>query len=290
MIKNSLILIGENAIKASKTQISNKLKNKVLKKFEDLIRTNKKKILIENMKDINFARRKKLKENMIMRLELNNKKIESMMLSIRTIASLKDPVNFTESRWKVPNGLKIQRVTVPIGVIGIIYESRPNVTSDVSSLCFKSGNCVILRGGSEAYFSNKIISQLFRKSLNFFKIDKNFVQFVESKDRSAVKFMLSKMRKYIDVIIPRGGKNLVKMVKNYSNVPVILMDQWRRYEHCKSEKKPNKLNRPVYYLNNFDDLEICLNHLKTSYDTDFSDFVYKGHFKENIHNKILNLI
>ena len=221
MIKNSLILIGENAIKASKTQISNKLKNKVLKKFEDLIRTNKKKILIENMKDINFARRKKLKENMIMRLELNNKKIESMMLSIRTIASLKDPVNFTESRWKVPNGLKIQRVTVPIGVIGIIYESRPNVTSDVSSLCFKSGNCVILRGGSEAYFSNKIISQLFRKSLNFFKIDKNFVQFVESKDRSAVKFMLSKMRKYIDVIIPRGGKNLVKMVKNYSNVPVI---------------------------------------------------------------------
>ena len=221
MIKNSLILIGENAIKASKTQISNKLKNKVLKKFEDLIRTNKKKILIENMKDIDFARRKKLKENMIMRLELNNKKIESMMLSIRTIASLKDPVNFTESRWKVPNGLKIQRVTVPIGVIGIIYESRPNVTSDVSSLCFKSGNCVILRGGSEAYFSNKIISQLFRKSLNFFKIDKNFVQFVESKDRSAVKFMLSKMRKYIDVIIPRGGKNLVKMVKNYSNVPVI---------------------------------------------------------------------
>ena len=221
MIKDNLVLVGEKALKASKNHISNELKVKVLKKFEDLIRTNKKKILIENMKDINFAKKKKLKENMIRRLELNNKKIEGMMLSIRTIASLKDPVNFTESSWKVPNGLKIQRVTVPIGVIGIIYESRPNVTSDVSSLCFKSGNCVILRGGSEAYFSNKIISQLFRKSLSFFKIDKNFVQFVESKDRSAVKFMLSKMRKYIDVIIPRGGKNLVKMVKNYSNVPVI---------------------------------------------------------------------
>ena len=150
------------------------------------------------MKDINFAKKKKLKENMIRRLELNNKKIEGMMLSIRTIASLKDPVNYTESSWKVPNGLKIQRVTVPIGVIGIIYESRPNVTSDVSSLCFKSGNCVILKGGSEAYFSNKIISQLFRKSLNFYKIDKNFVQFVESKDRGAVKFMLSKMRSKIE--------------------------------------------------------------------------------------------
>ena len=221
MIKNNLVLVGEKALKASKNHISNELKVKVLKKFEDLIRTNKKKILIENMKDINFAKKKKLKENMIRRLELNNKKIEGMMLSIRTIASLKDPVNYTESSWKVPNGLKIQRVTVPIGVIGIIYESRPNVTSDVSSLCFKSGNCVILKGGSEAYFSNKIISQLFRKSLNFYKIDKNFVQFVESKDRGVVKFMLSKMRKYIDVIIPRGGKNLVKMVKNYSNVPVI---------------------------------------------------------------------
>ena len=221
MIKESLILIGKKALKASKNQISSKLKVKVLKKFEDLIRINKRKILIENKKDINFAKRKKLKENMIKRLELNNNKIDNMMLSIRTIAKLKDPVNLQESSWKVPNGLKIHRVTVPIGVIGIIYESRPNVTSDVSSLCFKSGNCVILRGGSEAHFSNKIISQLFRKSLNFFKIDKNFVQFVESKDRGAVKFMLSKMRKYIDVIIPRGGKNLVKMVKNYSNVPII---------------------------------------------------------------------
>ena len=221
MIKDSLILVGEKALKASKNQISSKLKVKVLKKFEDLIRINKTKILIENKKDINFAKRKKLKENMIKRLELSNKKIEGMMLSIRTIAKLKDPVNLKEASWKVPNGLKIHRVTVPIGVIGIIYESRPNVTSDVSSLCFKSGNCVILRGGSEAYFSNKIISQLFRKSLSFFKIDKNFVQFIESKDRGVVKFMLSKMRKYIDVIIPRGGKNLVKMVENYSNVPII---------------------------------------------------------------------
>ena len=123
---------------------------------------------------------------MIKRFELDNNKIDNMMLSIRTIAKLKDPVNLQESSWKVPNGLKIHRVTVPIGVIGIIYESRPNVTSDVSSLCFKSGNCVILRGGSEAHFSNKIISQLFRKSLNFFKIDKNFVQFVESKDRGCL--------------------------------------------------------------------------------------------------------
>ena len=103
----------------------------------------------------------------------------------------------------------------------MIYESRPNVTSDVSTLCFKSGNCVILRGGSEAYFSNKILANLFRKSLEKYKISKNFVQFIENKNRKLVDYMLSKMSKYIDVIIPRGGKSLVKKVQDLSSVPVI---------------------------------------------------------------------
>ena len=103
----------------------------------------------------------------------------------------------------------------------MIYESRPNVTADVSTLCFKSGNCVILRGGSEAYFTNKILANYFRTSLAQHKIDKNFVQFIEKKDRKLVDFMLSKMSRYIDVVIPRGGKNLVKKVQELSNVAVI---------------------------------------------------------------------
>jgi glutamate-5-semialdehyde dehydrogenase len=112
-------------------------------------------------------------------------------------------------------------VTIPIGVIGVIFESRPNVTSDVASLCFKSGNAVILKGGSEAINTNRILAKLFRQALKKNKVDENYIQFVDSKDRKMVDIMLSKMKKYIDVIIPRGGKNLVKRVQDFSTVPII---------------------------------------------------------------------
>ena len=213
--------IGKKAKIAFKYKINNKVKNKVLKDYCKLIIKNKNKIVDENKKDIKVAKKKKLKENLIKRLSLNNIKIKSITKSIRTIANFKDPIDQELDKWIRPNGLKIKRVTIPIGVIGVIYESRPNVTADVSTLCFKSGNCVILRGGSEAYFSNKILANLFRKSLEINKIDKNFVQFIENKNRKLVDFMLSKMNKYIDVIIPRGGKNLVKKVQNLSSIPVI---------------------------------------------------------------------
>ena len=213
--------IGKKAKIAFKSKIKNKLKNKVLKDYCKLIVKNKNKILNENKKDIKVAEKKKLKENLIERLSLNHNKIESIIKSIRTIANFKDPIDQELDKWIRPNGLKIKKVTIPIGVIGIIYESRPNVTADVSTLCFKSGNCVILRGGSEAYFSNKILASLFRKSLEINKINKNFVQFIENKNRKLIDFILSKMSRYIDVIIPRGGKNLVKKVQNLSSVPVI---------------------------------------------------------------------
>ena len=213
--------IGQNSKIAFRSKINSKKKNKVLKDFCSLINKNKQKIILENKKDIKFAKSKKLKENLIKRLSLNSEKIKSIIKSINTVIKLKNPVDIELSKWKRPNGLKIKRVTIPIGIIGIIYESRPNVTADVSALCFKSGNCVILRGGSEAYFSNKILANLFRQSLKKNKININFVQFVESKDRKLVDFMLSKMDKYIDVIIPRGGKNLVKKVQDLSSVPVI---------------------------------------------------------------------
>ena len=220
MSKN-LEKIGTNAKIAFQNKISNKKKNKVLNYYIQLIKKNQNKILVENTKDIKIAKSKKLKENLIKRLALNNDKISSIIKSIETIAKFKDPVDVDIETWKRPNGLKIKKVSIPIGIIGVIYESRPNVTSDVSTLCFKSGNCVILRGGSEAYFSNKILANLFRKSLEKYKINKNFVQFIENKNRKLVDYMLSKMSKYIDVIIPRGGKNLVKKVQDLSSVPVI---------------------------------------------------------------------
>jgi len=220
MSKN-LEKIGINAKIAFQNKISNKKKNKVLNYYIQLIKKNQNKILVENTKDIKIAKSKKLKENLIKRLALNNDKISSIIKSIETIAKFKDPVDVDIETWKRPNGLKLKKVSIPIGIIGVIYESRPNVTSDVSTLCFKSGNCVILRGGSEAYFSNKILADLFRKSLEKNKINKNFVQFIENKNRKLVDYMLSKMSKYIDVIIPRGGKSLVKKVQDLSSVPVI---------------------------------------------------------------------
>ena len=220
-MSKTLEKIGTNAKIAFQNKISNRKKNKVLNYYIQLILKNQNKILVENSKDIKIAKSKKLKENLIKRLTLNSDKISSIIKSIETIAKFKDPVDVDIETWSRPNGLKLKKVSIPIGIIGVIYESRPNVTSDVSTLCFKSGNCVILRGGSEAYFSNKILANLFRKSLEKNKINKNFVQFIENKNRKLVDYMLSKMSKYIDVIIPRGGKNLVKKVQDLSSVPVI---------------------------------------------------------------------
>ncbi len=198
-----------------------KKKNKVLKDYSLLIQKNKDLIIKENKKDIKNANKKKLKDNLIKRLYLDNKKILSITNSIKKIIRLKDPTNVVLEKWKRSNGLNISKVSIPIGIIGVIYESRPNVTSDVASLCFKSGNSVILKGGSEAFNSNRILSNLFRKSLKMNKVDQNFVQFIDIKKRSVVDFLLTKMSKFVDVIIPRGGKGLVKKVQDLSTIPTI---------------------------------------------------------------------
>ena len=220
-MKNQIINIGLKSKKAFSFQINSKKKNKVLKDYFHLIKKNKKLIINQNKKDINNAIKKRIKENLINRLILNDKKILEIVSSIKEIIRLKDPTNIILEKWKRPNGLIISKVSIAIGVIGVIYESRPNVTSDVASLCFKSGNSVILKGGSEAFYSNKILSKLFRESLKKNKVDENFVQFIEIKKRSVVDFLLTKMKKYIDIIIPRGGKGLVKKVNTLSNVPTI---------------------------------------------------------------------
>ena len=220
-MKNLLINIGKKSKKAFSNQINSKKKNKILKDYYRLIEKNKKLILNENKKDIKNALKKKIKDNLVKRLILDDKKISDIINSIKKIIKLKDPTNIVLEKWKRPNGLNISKVSIPIGVIGIIYESRPNVTSDVASLCFKSGNPVILKGGSEAFYSNLILSKLFRKSLKKNKVDENFIQFIDIKKRTVVDFLLTKMSRFIDVIIPRGGKGLVKKVQDLSTVPTI---------------------------------------------------------------------
>jgi glutamate-5-semialdehyde dehydrogenase len=214
-------LIGQNARKAALEKINTKVKNKILKEYALLLDEEKNSIIRANSKDIKFALKKGLKNSLIDRLTIDHKKLDNIKKSINKITKLKDPIDNTLEKWSRPNGLKIKRVSIPIGVIGVIYESRPNVTSDVASLCFKSGNAVILKGGSEAINTNKILAKLFRKALKKNKVNENFIQFVDSKDRKMVDFMLSKMKDYIDVIIPRGGKNLVKRVQEFSTVPIV---------------------------------------------------------------------
>ena len=220
-MKSLLLNIGKKSKKALYCHLNLKKKNKVLKEYYELIKKNKKRIINENEKDIKNSIKKKLKDNLIKRLALNNNKIEDMIYSIKKIIKLKDPTNIVLKKWKRPNGLNISKVSIPLGVIGVIYESRPNVTSDVASLCFKSGNPVILKGGSEAFYSNKILSNLFRRSLKKNLLDENFVQFIDIKNRNVVDFLLTKMNKFIDVIIPRGGKGLVKKVQDLSTIPTI---------------------------------------------------------------------
>ena len=220
-MKNLLIKIGKDSKKALSNQVTTKKKNKVLKDYYQLIEKNKEKIINENKKDVKKANQKKLEENLVKRLELNDKKILDILNTIKNIIKLKDPTNQILKKWKRPNGLNISKVTIPMGVIGVIYESRPNVTSDVASLCFKSGNPVILKGGFEAFHTNRILSKFFRISLKKNKVDKNFIQFIELRSRKVVDIILTKMNNFIDVIIPRGGKSLVKKIQNICNLPVI---------------------------------------------------------------------
>ncbi len=213
--------IGEKA-KIASNHMSNldiKKRNSVLKQFCINLKNSKKLILQANQKDLLNA--KKNKSIMIDRLTLDENKINNIINSVKKIIKFKDPLGKILETWKRPNGIVIKKISLPIGVIAVIYESRPNVTSDVSSLCFKTGNVVILRGGSEAFFSNKILFDLFRKALKKKNCNVDSVQFIAKKNRKNVDYLLSKMENYVDIIVPRGGKSLVKKVKQKSKVPII---------------------------------------------------------------------
>ena len=211
--------IGKNAKKAFKDLkgVKHSKIKKVLENYNKSLLNNKHKIIKENYKDVKNAKRK----HFIDRLILNEKRIEGIRHSINEIAKFRNPIGQVLETWKRPNKLNIKKISTAIGVIGVIYESRPNVTADVAALCLKSGNCSILRGGSEAINSNKLLANLFREVLQKNNINKNSVQFIENKDRKIVDGLLSKMRKYVDVIVPRGGKGLVAKVQKFSNIHVI---------------------------------------------------------------------
>jgi glutamate-5-semialdehyde dehydrogenase len=178
-------------------------------------------IAAANKRDLAAAEASGLSGAMLDRLTLNDARIEAMASGIESIMELPDPVGRVLASWDRPNGLKIQRVSVPLGVIGIIYESRPNVTADAAALCVKSGNAVILRGGSESFHSSNAIDACLRRGLETAGIAPESVQMVPTTDRAAVGYLLSSMAAWVDVVVPRGGKNLIKRVQDEARVPVI---------------------------------------------------------------------
>ena len=195
-------------------------------------------IVEANALDLGAAREKKLSAALLDRLMLDADRVEAMAVGLETIIGLHDPVGRILEEWERPNGLRIQRVAVPLGVIGIIYESRPNVTADAAALCIKSGNAVILRGGSESFHSSHAIYDCLRIGLESAGLAGEAVQMVPTTDRAAVGFLLSSMAEWVDVVVPRGGKNLIKRVQDEARVPVIghLEGICHVYLHARADK------------------------------------------------------
>ncbi|MEG6613836.1 glutamate-5-semialdehyde dehydrogenase [Pseudoclostridium thermosuccinogenes] len=219
---DELILKGEKAKKASYklANLSSLIKDDALKKMSELLIKEKAKILEANAIDVQNAVDRGIKGALIDRLTLNEKRIAAMAEGLLQIAALPDPVGEVVSMWKRPNGLQIGQKRVPIGVVGMIYEARPNVTVDAAGLCIKSGNAVILRGGSEAINSNKAIISVIDAALAEAGMPEGTVQLIEDTSRETVARMM-KLNKYIDVLIPRGGEGLINSVVQNSTVPVI---------------------------------------------------------------------
>ena len=215
--------MGEAARRAAAAlaMSSNDERNRALQAAAAAIRNQSDAILAANAKDMQLGEERGLSAAMLDRLMLDADRIEGMAVGIETVAELHDPIGRILEEWDRPNGLVIQRVSVPLGVIGIIYESRPNVTADAAALCLKSGNTAILRGGSESYHSSRAIYACLRQGLTEAGIDADAVQMVPTTDRAAVGYMLSSMSKWIDVVVPRGGKSLIKRVQDEARVPVI---------------------------------------------------------------------
>ena len=253
MIKTILKKIGKNSIISQKeiASAAHEKRNAVLKLSSEIISKNTNKIIEANKEDLLLANKAGLKESYIDRLLLDSKRISAISESLISISTLPDPLSGKITKWERPNGLVISKQPTPLGVLGIIYESRPNVTVDAAALCIKSGNSVILRCGSDSYNSCYILSELIRDALQQCNLSKDIIQLIPSKDRDAVDYML-KMSNVIDVIIPRGGKSLVEKVQKNARVPVfshlegichIYVDQFAELEKSCSVVINGKMRR-----------------------------------------------
>ena len=253
MIKTILKKIGKNSIISQKeiASAAHENRNAVLKLSSEIISKNTNKIIEANKEDLLLANKAGLKESYIDRLLLDSKRISAIAESLISISTLPDPLSGKITKWERPNGLVISKQPTPLGVLGIIYESRPNVTVDAAALCIKSGNSVILRCGSDSYNSCYILSELIRDALQQCNLSKDIIQLIPSKDREAVDYML-KMSNVIDVIIPRGGKSLVEKVQKNARVPVfshlegichIYVDQFAELEKSCSVVINGKMRR-----------------------------------------------
>ena len=197
------------------------LRNSALRAAADALRVNRGDILAANAVDMEAGRQRGLSAAMLDRLMLDDERIDGMAAGLEAIAELPDPLGKVIAEWQRPNGLRIQRVAVPLGVIGIIYESRPNVTADAAALCIKSGNAVILRGGSESFHSSRAIHACLAAGLDEAGLSPDAAQMVPTTDREAVGYLLSSMTEWLDVVVPRGGKSLIRRVQEEARVPVI---------------------------------------------------------------------
>lgn len=223
MIDEMMDGLGRSARRAAGVlaRTGNEERNAALQAAADAIRRRAGEIQAANAVDMGGGEERGLSAAMLDRLMLDADRIEAMAAGIETVAQLPDPLGKVQAEWDRPNGLIIQRVSVPLGVIGIIYESRPNVTADAAALCLKSGNAAILRGGSESFHSSQAIFQCLREGLTEAGIDADAVQMIPTTDRAAVGYLLSSMGEWLDVVVPRGGKSLIKRVQDEARVPVI---------------------------------------------------------------------
>ena len=221
-LKESIKILGVKAKNAAYllANASENKKNAALEELKKNLKVSQSELIDINKKDIENASNINLSSTMIDRLTLTSERIEGMIASLEEIIKLKNPIGNIMSEWTRPNGLHIQKISVPLGVIGIIYESRPNVTIDASAIAIKAGNSIILRGGKDSYYSSHKLKDIINISFLKAGLPENIVQMISSPERSAIDEMVQ-LDKYIDVIIPRGGKGLIKRIKNKSSIPVI---------------------------------------------------------------------
>ena len=256
------------------------IKDKILLEMADALENNKNMLIEENKKDLEYGKSNNLSSALMDRLLLNETRINSMAKALREIASLKNPVGRILEGWELPNGLRIEKTAIPIGVIGIIYESRPNVTSDAAGLCFKSGNVCILKGGKEAEYSNKAIAKILQDVLEANNLPKEAISLLPDYSREGVAKLI-KMDKFVDLIIPRGGEGLVRYVSENATVPVVKHDKGlcHTYIHKDADidkaikiainakvQRPGVCNAMETLIVDKDIAEVILPILKTEFD------------------------